>query len=618
MKKRFIIVLALFFIAINGFAQRDEYNYNIEFTIKGIRNTVIYIGYHLGEKKYVIDTISVDANGHGVMEGNKEIHKGIYIVVLPSQDMNFFEFLMGPEGQRNFSIETNTANYVKNMKIKGSPENVAFNNYQRHMVDLQQERMEIEKAIKKAGDDNAAKEAGYEKMRDLKKRRLEYMAKVEKENKGTLFGSIMRSMHEIDIPDFPRDENGVITDSTFQYRYYKEHYFDYVDFEEEGLVRTPIYESKLNYYFEKMVVPSPDSLIVDAHNVIEMSYEKGLKKGDTLIYQYTLSHLLNYFEESEIKGYDAVFVAIAKDWYLSGKAPWADHEFLSKLKDKVEEIAPALPAPKSLNNTLLQTKNQIISDVDENIPHGKTTSENTYVLIIANEEYEQVDNVNFALHDGEIFKEYCVKTLGVPEEQIRFYPNATFGKIVGGVDWLKYALDNFEGSKGIVFYCGHGIPDEKSGEAFIIPVDGKGTNTTTCYSLNTLYKTLAETKASNITYFMDACFTGTNKEGSMLVAARGVAREPAKATVGGNTVVFSASSGDETAMTYPEKGHGLFTYFLLKKLQETGGDVNYSELSEYINNNVKKKAFLINEKPQTPVTATSPAAQNSWRDMKLK
>lgn len=268
--------------------------------------------------------------------------------------------------------------------------------------------------------------------------------------------------------------------------------------------------------------------------------------------------------------------------------------------------------------TTAPVKPQIVSDVDKNIPQSNKTTDNTYVLIIANEEYEQVDNVNFAMHDGEIFKEYCVKTLGVPEEQIRFYPNATFGKIVGGVDWLKYALDNFEGSKGIVFYCGHGIPDEKSGEAFIIPVDGKGTNTTTCYSLNTLYKTLAETKASNITYFMDACFTGANKEGSMLVAARGVAREPAKATVGGNTVVFSASSGDETAMTYPEKGHGLFTYFLLKKLQETGGDVNYSELSEYINNNVKKKAFLINEKPQTPVTATSPAAQNSWRDMKLK
>lgn len=265
-----------------------------------------------------------------------------------------------------------------------------------------------------------------------------------------------------------------------------------------------------------------------------------------------------------------------------------------------------------------QKAKAIQSDVDSNIPQAKKEVENTYALIIANEDYQFVDPVNFASHDGEVFKEYCIKTLGIPEKQVRYYSNASYGVISGGVDWLKYALDNFEGSKAIVYYCGHGIPDEKTGDAFIVPVDGKGTNTATCYSLNKLYTTLAATKATNITYFMDACFTGANKEGSMLVAARGVAREAKKEKLEGNAVVFSASSADETAMTYPEKGHGLFTYFLLKKLQETNGDVTYDELAAYINKNVKKEAFLINEKPQTPVVATSPKAASSWKSMKLK
>lgn len=266
----------------------------------------------------------------------------------------------------------------------------------------------------------------------------------------------------------------------------------------------------------------------------------------------------------------------------------------------------------------ISKKEVIESDVDQNIPQSNKQSGNTYVLIIANEDYQFVDDVNFAAHDGEIFKEYCIKTLGIPERQIRYCANASYGVISDGVDWLKYALNNFEGCKAIVYYCGHGIPDEKTGDAYIIPVDGKGTNTTTCYSLNTLYTTLANTKASNITYFMDACFTGANKEGSMLVAARGVAREAKKETLQGNSVVFSASSGDETAMTYPEKGHGLFTYFLLKKLQETQGNVSYSELADYINKNVKKEAFLINEKPQNPVVATSTAASSTWKNMTLK
>lgn len=261
---------------------------------------------------------------------------------------------------------------------------------------------------------------------------------------------------------------------------------------------------------------------------------------------------------------------------------------------------------------------RVLSDVDQNIPTTKKAADDAYVLIIANEEYQFLDNVNFASYDGEIFKEYCLKTLGIPERQIRYCPNATYGILSDGVDWLRYALNNFDGSRAIVYYCGHGIPDEKTSEAYIIPVDGKGTNIATCYSLNRLYKTLAETKAANITYFMDACFTGANKEGSMLVAARGVAREAKKETIGGKAVVFSASSGDETAMTYVEKQHGLFTYYLLKKLQETEGNVTYEDLASYISKNVKKDAFLLNEKPQTPVVATSPDASSTWKTMKLK
>lgn len=272
------------------------------------------------------------------------------------------------------------------------------------------------------------------------------------------------------------------------------------------------------------------------------------------------------------------------------------------------------------SNTTSSTKKlkAVQSDVDSNIPQTKKSAENTYALIIANEEYQFVDPVNFASHDGEIFKEYCIKTLGIPEKQVRYYSNASYGVISGGVDWLSYALNNFEDSRAIVYYCGHGIPDEKTGDAFIVPIDGKGTNTATCYSLNKLYSTLSATKAANVTYFMDACFTGANKEGSMLVAARGVAREAKKEKLEGNTIVFSASSADETAMTHPDKGHGLFTYFLLKKLQETNGDVSYEELAGYINKNVKKEAFLINEKPQTPVVATSPEAAATWKSMKLK
>lgn len=345
------------------------------------------------------------------------------------------------------------------------------------------------------------------------------------------------------------------------------------------------------------------------------TYEKIKTKKYWRDYTNKLSHSINDYY-LEVTNSPALVNASKADFDKKIAKLTFQGEYV--LDDNSQQPVQQPIAQQTVQQVPVAVSNDFKSDVDVNIPTtGKKASE-TFVLIIANEDYQYIDKVKYAARDGEIFKEYCINTLGVPEKQVRYCPNASFGVINGGVDWLRYALENFEGSRGIVYYCGHGIPDEHTGDAYIIPVDGNGKNTTTCYSLNKLYKTLAATNATNITYFMDACFTGANKEGSMLVAARGVAREPKKETLEGNAVVFSASSGDETAMTNEEQHHGLFTYYLLKKLQDTKGDVSYEELAAYISKNVKKDAFLLNEKPQNPVVATSPDAQDSWKTMNLK
>lgn len=345
------------------------------------------------------------------------------------------------------------------------------------------------------------------------------------------------------------------------------------------------------------------------------TYEKIKTKKYWRDYTNKLSHSINDYY-LEVTNSPALVNATKADFDKKIAKLTFQGEYV--LDDNSQQPVQQPIAQQTVQQVPVAVSNDFKSDVDVNIPTtGKKASE-TFVLIIANEDYQYIDKVKYAARDGEIFKEYCINTLGVPEKQVRYCPNASFGVINGGVDWLRYALENFEGSRGIVYYCGHGIPDEHTGDAYIIPVDGNGKNTTTCYSLNKLYKTLAATNATNITYFMDACFTGANKEGSMLVAARGVAREPKKETLEGNAVVFSASSGDETAMTNEEQHHGLFTYYLLKKIQDTKGDVSYEELAAYISKNVKKDAFLLNEKPQNPVVATSPDAQDSWKTMNLK
>ena len=260
----------------------------------------------------------------------------------------------------------------------------------------------------------------------------------------------------------------------------------------------------------------------------------------------------------------------------------------------------------------------LVSVVDENIPETNTKNNNTFAVIIANENYQSVAPVPYALNDGKIFREYCLKTLGIPEKQIKYIPNATGNQIKAQINWLQTLAEVFTNPHIIFYYAGHGIPDESSRTAYLLPVDGIGTDVSTGYKLDDLYAVLGKMPAENVTVFMDACFSGSKREEGMLASARGVAIKARSGMPQGNMVVFSAAQSDETAYPNNEEKHGMFTYFLLKKLQDTQGDVTLQELGEYITLNVSQQSILLNGKSQTPCVTPSASLDASWREWKLK
>ena len=260
----------------------------------------------------------------------------------------------------------------------------------------------------------------------------------------------------------------------------------------------------------------------------------------------------------------------------------------------------------------------LISEVDENIPVTSQKNKKTFAVIIANERYNTVDPVPYALNDGNIFREYCQQTLGIPEKQIKYIPNATGNQIKAQVTWLENISKAFDDAQIIFYYAGHGIPDESSRTAYLLPVDGIGTDVSTGYRLDNLYHALGNIPAKNVTVFMDACFSGSKREQGMLASARGIAIKAKTGLPQGNMVVFSAAQGDETAYPNKEERHGMFTYYLLKKLQETKGEVNLHELGNYITTQVKQQSILINNKPQTPCVTPSSSVGEAWKTWKLK
>lgn len=257
------------------------------------------------------------------------------------------------------------------------------------------------------------------------------------------------------------------------------------------------------------------------------------------------------------------------------------------------------------------------SEVDKTIPKGKKADANTHAFIIANENYP-VAKVPYALNDGWTFEKYCKQTLGIKDENVHLFEDATGGNIVACVEQMKQTARDANGEATIFFYyAGHAFPDEDSKSGYLLPIDGDSKNIATGYSLERLYKELNSISAKQIVCFIDACFSGTTREDNMLIAGRGVAIKVNDEVPQGNMVVFTSATGAETAHSYEERHHGLFTYYLLEKLQQTKGNVTLGELSEYVTKMVKRKSVLINQKKQTPTVIPSPQQQTTWQNIRL-
>jgi hypothetical protein len=283
------------------------------------------------------------------------------------------------------------------------------------------------------------------------------------------------------------------------------------------------------------------------------------------------------------------------------------------------------PNAKTISTTKVKPESRTLavgsaSDVDLNIPQSKATAKNTFAIVIANESYKNVESVENATNDGKVVAQYLTTALGIPQKQVFAYTNASYGEMVDALDKMQNIAKAYGGTdyNVIFYYAGHGVPDEQSHEAYLLPIDGKPGSTAVNISLSKLYSTLGNLGASTVYVMLDACFSGSQRGDGMLAQARGVAIKAKAAEPQGNMIVLSAAQGDETAYPYQGKSHGLFTYYLLKKLQESSGNVTIGELSDYVIENVRKTSVLENNgKLQTPTVRASLSSGDAWRNNKL-
>lgn len=266
----------------------------------------------------------------------------------------------------------------------------------------------------------------------------------------------------------------------------------------------------------------------------------------------------------------------------------------------------------------------LTSEVDKNIPINPNQNINKIALIIGNEDYSSRQsgmgseiNVAFAANDARVMKEYFIKTFGIAENNVYYITNATAGEMKKKINLVTELIKKMEGVADFYFYyAGHGFPDEVTKTPYLIPVDVTASNLTDGINLYDMYRRFSDANPKRATIFLDACFSGGGRDAGLL-AARAVKIKPKQESITGNLIVLSATSEEQSALPFKEKQHGMFTYQLLKKIQETNGNVDYKTLFNSVAKNVSIESLKVNEKSQDPQILYGIGIANYWENWKI-
>ncbi|MFN5884828.1 MAG: thioredoxin-like domain-containing protein [Bacteroidota bacterium] len=418
MKNRYLLLLAVVLLA--GVKQLKAYQ--ITFKVKGGANQTYLLGYYYGDKTYIRDSSRTDATGKCVFKGRDTLPGGVYIIA--SQDKRLlFDFVVN---EQEFTMETDTADYIGSMVVKGSPECEAFFAYSKFANEKGKNGMELDRKMKqaKAMNDTAMSNKYLRELKDLQQLMEDYRLNVIKTTPSFLIAKIFRIMQEIDIPESPLGPKGEILDSNFQYNYYKQHYFDGFDFTDDRISRTPVFHPKIENFITKLTLQIPDSINAAADFLIK----KTLKSKD--ISKWCIYWITNHYETSQYMGMDAVFVHMVDEYYTRKEVShWVDETLRFKITDRANTLRNTLIGIKAQNLVLPDSamKYQVLYNIEADYtlvlfwdPHCGRCKEEIPKLLT-------------------LYKELNPKKTVSKQKKFEIY---ALGSTTDNAEWRKYIKDN--------------------------------------------------------------------------------------------------------------------------------------------------------------------------------
>ncbi len=358
MKKRAFFT-CLLLLGLFGFTHAEAQNgktpknYKISVNLKGVRDTMLYLAHYYHSSTSIIDSAEAIKNKPSTytFKGKEALPGGIYLLANQRRE-RLIEIII--DKNQNFTLETDTVDFLSNLKFKNSPENDVFYNYVRPSAKMQQEVARLNNQLKEAK--TAKNEAGIkeieakikEKNKEIDIFTKDFIAK----NPEALISKVLKVGQPIDMPESPINTGGAV-DSNWRWLYYKAHYWDNVDLLDERMLRTPVFTSKLTAFFNSVLIQDNDSIIKEADLLIERV--RPCKE----MFKYIVSWITYQYETSKIMGQDAIFVHMAEKYYGGNQCWWAGQTTVDNMVKRANQLKLILIGAKSQELIMPDTSGQV-------------------------------------------------------------------------------------------------------------------------------------------------------------------------------------------------------------------------------------------------------------------
>ena len=322
MKRRNFFVLMLALLPLLTLAQTSPEGHRIAGRIRGVKDTTVVLAHYQYDPTHYVpkDTARVDANGNFVFQGKKSLPGGLYLVVMPKG--RYFDIMLT---EQQFSFETDTADFIGKMKVTGSVENEAFYGYQQKLKSIFEEIRQAEKQPKT--------DASAKRVKELQTQARTYRVDFLAKNPTLLTTKVLLASTDPDVPTPPKAANGR-PDSLWQFAYYKNHFWDNFDLNDERMLRTPMLQPRIDRYIKELTVQVVDSLSKEA------DYLVGKASGNKDIKTYMIWYLTSQYERPKVLGTDGLFIHMVEKYWLTRQMPNIDSATIRTVTERIKVLKP--------------------------------------------------------------------------------------------------------------------------------------------------------------------------------------------------------------------------------------------------------------------------------------